>query len=120
MPSFTWPERTSSTVIFTESPIRMFSPNFLVRTSIVKISSASAAGRSKAPDEQRIGKKSKQLDPEDSRTLPGDQSAIEAGPRALLGCAGRFPREARMDRGPSAHPLPWLLLPAAAGLVASS
>src|SRR5262245_47877441 len=34
MPSLTCPDRTSRTVIFTESPIRMFSPNFRVRTSI--------------------------------------------------------------------------------------
>ena len=35
IPSFTCPERTSSTVILTESPMRMFSPNFLVRTSMI-------------------------------------------------------------------------------------
>src|SRR6185436_11576016 len=61
MPSFTWPERTSSTVIFTESPIRMFSPNFLVRTSIVEATSApgvSTAARVK----HRIGQWRERLD----------------------------------------------------------
>src|SRR6185503_6794968 len=81
MPSFTWPERTSSTVIFTLSPIRMFSPNFLVRTSIVEPSSVPSL-LGVPPGNVVIGQEAERLKRQDS---PSRWLAPEQGPGGVTG-----------------------------------
>src|SRR6185295_18220182 len=100
----------------------MFSPNFLVRTSIVKHPPASGRDPHSSLTIRRIGRKHKRLERQNSPIEPERPCGVTIDTPAPRCEAPGGPREgpSRMDRGAPAEKLAWLIIPVAATLVAAA